>query len=324
MADAAAVSAPSRFAMDRLFRRLQAAWNLYIGDDAPKLRTKQLNRFLGNPLIGDGATAGKIALGNPNYRNSSTGNLANGTTNGKLKTVATTAGDKLYYSIAGQAFEKGATDDLFDLSALGTTDGTHFKAVALYLDGSGTASVGAGTAALSAAAAIAALPRTPFTKACVGVFVMGVSGNFANALSAQGTLYNGFAPLQLQLHSPDTYGYTLGGRSYSIEPQDDFWNLSGETDTIANQYRGYRLYADGTFLATANVVNAVAATAQASVRTLLAALADDRTKTVVAEIICGPSTDFSANAILAKTGALTYNGYSSDQDLTGYEVNWGN
>ena len=43
------------------------------------------------------------------------------------------------------------------------------------------------------ALALAALPAEPSDKCIAGVYVAGPSTNFANALAAQGTIYNGRA-----------------------------------------------------------------------------------------------------------------------------------
>ncbi len=108
--------------------------------------------------------------------------------NGKIQTK----GDA-EFRIGGRRYRKAATVDLFDLSALGTTGVGVYKAVYLYLSTAGAASVVAGTGAASSAAAIAALPAVDVTKAPIGVYVMNPSGNFANALDAQGTYLEGWA-----------------------------------------------------------------------------------------------------------------------------------
>lgn len=130
----------------------------------------------------------------------STSLLTQGGTAGRIK-----AANDIAFDIAGKWYSKPPADDLWDLHTLGTTDGTHYKAVALYLDSSGVASVAAGAQATSAAAAIAALEAIPSTKARVGVYVMGLSGNFANALNAQGTYHVG----QPAAFAPTAGGITL-------------------------------------------------------------------------------------------------------------------
>lgn len=119
-------------------------------------------------------------------------NIANGTTAGKLKTQATVA-----YRVDSQIYSKANTDDLWTLSAIATMSANQYRAVTLYLDSSGTASIDSGTvvtntdATAGKLAALAACPAIPATKTIVGVFVAGPSTNFANALTSQGTLYHG-------------------------------------------------------------------------------------------------------------------------------------
>lgn len=140
---------------------------------------------------------------------------------------------------------------------------------------------------------------------------------FNNALVADGGTAG-------KIKTTNAISYSLADQLYSKAATDNFWDLSGQTDTIANQYRGYRLMIDASgaasFTATANVVNAVEATAQAAVRALLLALADVASKTVVAEVIIGPETDFSMDAILGNTGSVAYQGYSGAPTRTTEEV----
>lgn len=118
--------------------------------------------------------------------------IANGTTNGKFKTLADVS-----HSIGSAVYKKAATDDLWTLSAIATMSAGQYRAVTLYLDSAGTASIDSGTVATTAALALAACPVVPPTKSIVGVFVAGPSTNFGNALTSQGTLYHGI---------PDGYG----------------------------------------------------------------------------------------------------------------------
>lgn len=113
--------------------------------------------------------------------------LAQGGTAGRIRLNA-----DIEFNIGGARYRKAPTDDLWNLSALGTTSASEYKAVRLYLSTAGAASVAAGTAAASATAAKAALPALDTTKAHIGTYVMGLSGNFANALDAQGTYQDGW------------------------------------------------------------------------------------------------------------------------------------
>lgn len=113
--------------------------------------------------------------------------IGNGSTNGKIRTNAA-----ITYRVAGQLYTKSSTDDLWDLSALTTLGASDFKAVILFLDSSGTASITACTAKSSILLAAAEVEgNLHASKAVVGVYIAGNSTNFANALAAQGTLYNG-------------------------------------------------------------------------------------------------------------------------------------
>lgn len=121
---------------------------------------------------------------------SATVGIANGTTAGKLKLSADAE-----YCIGGTFYRKAATDDLWDLSGKTDTTGAQYRAYQLLLDSAGTASLGDGSNAASAAAAIAALPAVVSTKAVIGTYVAGLSTDFngAGGLSGQGTIYNGHA-----------------------------------------------------------------------------------------------------------------------------------
>lgn len=112
--------------------------------------------------------------------------IANGTTNGKLKTLADVS-----FGIGSAVYKKAATDDLWTLSGIATMSTGQYRAVTLYLDSAGTATIDSGTIAASAALALAAAPVIPATKSIIGVFVAGPSTNFGNALTSQGTLYHG-------------------------------------------------------------------------------------------------------------------------------------
>lgn len=118
--------------------------------------------------------------------------IANGTTAGKLKTTSTVA-----FKVDSQVYTKANTDDLWTLSAIATMSANQYRAITLYMDASGTASIDTGTvvtntdATAGKLAALAACPDLPATKAIFGVFVAGPSTNFANALSSQGTIYHG-------------------------------------------------------------------------------------------------------------------------------------
>lgn len=128
----------------------------------------------------------------------STATITNGTTAGKLQATS----NALVYRIGGIGYLKAATDDLWNLAAETDTTSIQYRAYYLYLNASGTASIGAGDNAASAALAIAALPAVPTDKSVIGTYVAGPSTDFngAGGLAAQGTIYNGW-PTTLTLTS---------------------------------------------------------------------------------------------------------------------------
>jgi len=116
--------------------------------------------------------------------------VANGTTNGRFQITGDPA-----YEINGICYGKAATDNLWNLSGLTTLTGAQYQATALCLDSAGTATIVSGATAASAAAALAlGLAAVGSTVSVIGVFVAGPSTNYGNALSAQGTLYQGRPP----------------------------------------------------------------------------------------------------------------------------------
>lgn len=246
--------------------------------------------------------------------------VANGSTAGRLKTTANAD-----YRIAGSLYSKSATDDLWNLSAQSATDGTHYRAFWLYVDTGGTATIVAGTDALSSAAnAIAALPAIDATKSVFGVYVAGPSTTFTNALAAQGTIYNGWpgsyvqtssAPSAITASATLTIGnggtagrlrlrgdvtYAIAGRQYRKASTDNLWDLSAETDTTGAQYRAYWLYLDSSGTATI-----AAGTNAASSAAAIAALpARVTTKAVIGVYVAGLSTDFDNAGGLAAQGTI--------------------
>lgn len=113
-------------------------------------------------------------------------NIANATTAGKLKTQATVT-----FSIAGTFYSKASADNFFDFTGETATGSAVYRAYWLYVASDGSASIAAGTDSASLATAIKALPTPDTTKSIFGVFVAGPSTTFTNALTSQGTLYNG-------------------------------------------------------------------------------------------------------------------------------------
>ncbi len=116
------------------------------------------------------------------------GAIANGTTDGKLKTV-----NAVDFQIDGVKFTKAGTDDLWDLTGEVDTIAAEFRAYWLYLDSSGVATIVAGTTKTTEALAKAALPALDLTKSVIGVYTAGPTTDFDGAagLAAQGTIDDG-------------------------------------------------------------------------------------------------------------------------------------
>lgn len=116
------------------------------------------------------------------------GVLANATTAGKIRTTVACV-----FAIGGALYSQAIADNKWDFTAEAATASGKYRAYHLYLASDGTASISAAPTAdaSSAAAALALLPAIPDTKSVIGVFVAGPSTTFTNALSSQGTLYNG-------------------------------------------------------------------------------------------------------------------------------------
>lgn len=117
---------------------------------------------------------------------SSTNVLSQGGTAGRIKIA-----QDIEFSVSGTVKVKVAADNIWNLSALATLTNVQYQAVALYLDASGTSSIGATATAATGPAALALLETIPSNKARVGVFLASPSCNYANALDAQGTYYLG-------------------------------------------------------------------------------------------------------------------------------------
>lgn len=253
--------------------------------------------------------------------------LADGTTDGKLKTQASVG-----FNIGGQWYTKAVTDDLFDLSAEVDTDGTHYRAYWLLVDASGTATVLAGTDQLSAELAIANLPAPTAGTAVFGCYVAGPSTDFNGVagLDAQGDIYNGwptavFAPAALTSSAPATLktgstltgitdggtsGYLctselqefmLAGRLYQKAATDDLWDLHAEVDTAAGEWRAYWLYLDASGVAT---IAAGTTSTASEVDAINKLPAEDAAKTPIGVYVAGNSCDFDGVAGLAAQGTI--------------------
>lgn len=118
------------------------------------------------------------AVGNPT--------IGNGTTAGRLAT--TVAVD---YTVAGASANRAIADDFWNLSGETATTASQYRAYWLYVNLAGTASFVAGSNAPSEALALAALPTPADDQSIFGTYVAGPSTDFSAALVAQGTVTNG-------------------------------------------------------------------------------------------------------------------------------------
>lgn len=106
--------------------------------------------------------------------------------------------------------------------------------------------------------------------------------------------------------------HRIGGVSFTKASTDDLWDLSGETDTAAAQYRAYWLLLDN-----AGAASFAASGVQSSVADALADLpALDGTKSVVGVYVAGPATDFDDAGGLAAQGTI-YDGIPDGAPLRG-------
>lgn len=114
------------------------------------------------------------------------------------------------------------------------------------------------------------------------------------------------------LKTTATAGFRIGTGAYSKAATDDLWDLSGETDTTAAQYRAYWLLLDSsgtaTFAASGNQTTAALALQD------LPAL--DGTKAVIGVFVAGPSCNFVAAGGLAAQGTI-YDGIPEGASLGG-------
>lgn len=297
----------------KLPSRLREQWNAFM-EQEDALLLGGANGALTAPGIGNGSTAGRLALLDVNSLRAQqnvpmvSGAIGDGGTNGRLRTTAA-----ISFRIGGALYTKASTDDLWNLSALTTLGAAEYQATYLYLDSGGTATIASGTAAASAAAAYAALPKITSTKAVIGVFLASPLCNYANALAAQGVITNGLPSDLAYAGAPLAVSYAIGGRIYTKVATDDLWNLSALATLLASQYRATALYLDSSGAATI-ASSAVAASAALAI----AGLEDiPSTKARVAVYVAGPLTNYS-NALAAQ--GTIYNGLPAAPANAGSQI----
>lgn len=94
--------------------------------------------------------------------------------------------------------------------------------------------------------------------------------------------------------------YSIGTGLYAKSGTDDLWDLSGETDTAADEYRAYWL-----LLNSSGTASFAASGEQASAADALADLpALDGTKSVIGVFVAGLSCDFDDAGGLAAQGTI--------------------
>lgn len=242
----------------------------------------------------------------------STNPITQGGTAGKIKSAM-----DLEFVIGGQLYVKAPTDNLWDLTGVANTDASHYTAVALYLDASGTASIAATAPQTSGALALAALEAIPSTKARIGVFLAGLSTNFGSALNAQGTYYIGqpgaltltaVTPAALTaVASTSTNGvsqatvagkikaaadleYKIGGTLYVKAPTDNLWDLSALATLSGTAYRATALYLNSA--GTATIYSGATGTSAAAALANLEAVPS--TKARIAVFVGSPNCNYGS------------------------------
>lgn len=112
-----------------------------------------------------------------------------------------------------------------------------------------------------------------------------------------------------------TVEFKVNGEHQSKGAADPAWDFTAEVDVAAAKYRAYWLYlaADGTpSFAAVTTTGTDAASAVAAKAALAAAGEPAADKAVVGVFVAGPSTDMSADAIVAKAGATMEYGIPED------------
>lgn len=103
-----------------------------------------------------------------------------------------------------------------------------------------------------------------------------------------------------KLQNVNAVDFKVAGLTYTKAATDDLWNLAGETDTTASQYRAYWLYLNAS--GTASV--AAGSNASSAALALAALPALDVTKSVIGVYVANPSCDFNGAAGLAAQGTI--------------------
>lgn len=117
-----------------------------------------------------------------------------------------------------------------------------------------------------------------------------------------------------------TVEFRVNGEHYIKAATDNLWDFTAETDTAALKYRAYWLYLDNAGAATFGTISSPgtgdSTSAVLAKAALLAAGEPAADKAVVGVFVAGPSTDMSADAIVAKSGATMEYGIPEDMRYT--------
>lgn len=153
-----------------------------------------------------------------------------------------------------------------------------------------------------------------FTNLCTDVFaILNRAANCLKVLNGA-TFADATTAGKIKI-TGGTVEYDVNGERFSKAATDNLWDFSAEVDTAALKYRAYWLYLDSGGNATFHAVTTTgtdAASAVAAKAALLAAGEPAGDKAVVGVFVAGPSTDMSADAIVAKAGATMEYGFPED------------
>lgn len=155
---------------------------------------------------------------------------------------------------------------------------------------------------------MATVRNTPDLNLNLAGIVASLVAEMAFSIRVSGAIGNGTTAGNLRTTAASTYN--IAGLQYTLASTDDLWDLSGETDTTAGQFRAYWLYADAA--GTTSIVAGANATSSALA---LGALPDPSdTLSIMGVYVAGAATDFNAAGGLAAQGTI-YNGIPAGANI---------
>ena len=129
----------------------------------------------------------------------------------------------------------------------------------------------------------------------------GLMYRLLNSLANPAIIANGTTAGNLRTTATAIGPLIDGDPAANLVAQDDFWDLSAETDTAAGKFRAYWLYVDVALAATFVASGSDRDTAQEA----LESLPDlDATKSILGVYVAGPATDFDDAGGLAAQGTI--------------------